>query len=115
MLRVAAVEELVEVDVRGIGAGLADDLLRRVDHRRRPAHVDVVVADAGAEHLSHVLADESAKAAPLLAQGCKSTMKSCPRFRDYLDKPCKAGEADACKAAEVMNTAIMGPAAAPKK
>src|SRR5438093_9678347 len=65
VLRVAAIVELVEVDVGRINAGLPDDLLRRVDHGRRPAHVNVMVADALAENFGHVLGDEPASAPPV--------------------------------------------------
>jgi TPR repeat protein len=48
-----------------------------------------------------------AKAAPLLARGCRKSAKSCGRWRDLLDKPCKAGEAGACDAAKALNEAIV--------
>src|SRR5881409_2669716 len=65
LLRMAAIVELVEVDVSRIHAGLPDDLLRRIDHGRRPAHVNVMVVDALAENFGHVLGDEPASAPPV--------------------------------------------------
>src|SRR5262245_56431132 len=99
LLRMAAVEELVGVDVLGRHARRADDLLSGIDHRRRPAHVDVMLADPSAELHPHVLAHESARARPVRLVGLSG------EHRDELElaSPRTAHSLDVVEAIEVLS------------